>query len=64
MAISSESPIRIDMGPLELLEIAKKLAHDAQKWPGTRDPTRRVWELIDASRYFEAWVMLAPRRSH
>jgi hypothetical protein len=47
----------IEMGPSSLLPIARKLAHDAQKWPGMGDPTRREWELICASQDFEAWVI-------
>jgi predicted metal-dependent enzyme (double-stranded beta helix superfamily) len=47
----------IEIGPSELLAVARKLAHDAQKRPGMGEPTRRVWELIDASQDFEAWVI-------
>jgi predicted metal-dependent enzyme (double-stranded beta helix superfamily) len=46
-----------DGDPSHLLAIAKDLAHDAQTWPGMREPARRVWELIDSSQDFEAWVI-------
>jgi hypothetical protein len=47
----------IDIAPSKLLAIARGLAHDAQNWPGMREPARRVWELIDSSQDFEAWVI-------
>jgi hypothetical protein len=47
----------IDMGPSKLLEIAKELAYGAQNRTGMREPPRRVWELIDSSHDFEAWVI-------
>jgi predicted metal-dependent enzyme (double-stranded beta helix superfamily) len=47
----------IDMGTSELLAIARELAHDAVNWHGLREPARRVWELIDSSQDFEAWVI-------
>jgi Cysteine dioxygenase type I len=46
-----------DMGPSELFAIARDLAQDAQNWPGIREPARRVWELINPSQDFEAWVI-------
>jgi hypothetical protein len=47
----------VDMDPCNLLGIARGLAHDAQNWSGMREPARRVWELIDSSQDFEAWVI-------
>jgi Cysteine dioxygenase type I len=47
----------VDMDPARLLAIARGLAHDVQNWPGMREPARRVWELIDSARDFEAWVI-------
>ena len=41
----------------KLLTIAEELVCKAQKWSGTRDPTRRVWELMVAAQGFEAWVI-------
>jgi hypothetical protein len=47
----------IEMGPSKLLAIAKELAYGAEHWPGMRELDRRVWELIDSSQDFEAWVI-------
>jgi Cysteine dioxygenase type I len=47
----------IDLAPSKLLAIAKELACGARNWPGVRNPDRRVWELIDSSQDFEAWVI-------
>ena len=47
----------IEMDSSQLLAIARELAHSAQRWPGMREPTRRVWALIAASQAFEAWVI-------
>jgi hypothetical protein len=47
----------IAIDPSKLLAIARELAHDVQDWPGMREPARRVWELIDSSQDFEAWVI-------
>ena len=46
-----------DRDPSNLLAIARELAHDAQNWPGVREPARRVWQLVDSSQDFEAWVI-------
>lgn len=46
-----------DKDPSNLLAIARELAHDAQDWPGMTEPAQRVWELIDSSQDFEAWVI-------
>jgi predicted metal-dependent enzyme (double-stranded beta helix superfamily) len=47
----------VDMAPSKLLAIAKELAYGAESWPDMREPARRVWELIDSSQDFEAWVI-------
>jgi predicted metal-dependent enzyme (double-stranded beta helix superfamily) len=47
----------IEMDSSQLLAIAGELVHSAQQWPGMREPTRRVWELITACQAFEAWVI-------
>ncbi len=46
-----------DRDPSNLLAIARELAHGAQDWPGMGEPAQRVWELIDSSQDFEAWVI-------
>jgi predicted metal-dependent enzyme (double-stranded beta helix superfamily) len=47
----------IEMDSSQLLAIAGELVHRAQQWPGMREPTRRVWELIAACQAFEAWII-------
>jgi hypothetical protein len=47
----------VEMDPFNLLAIARELVDSAQRWPGMRDPSQRIWELMVESDAFEAWVI-------
>jgi predicted metal-dependent enzyme (double-stranded beta helix superfamily) len=47
----------IEMNRSKRLAIARELTDSAQKWPGMKEPTQRVWALMAASQGFEAWVI-------
>ena len=53
-------PDAVEMGPSKLQAIARKLSVNTQIWPDIKELTRRVWELIDASQEFEAWIIVWP----